>query len=522
MGAVFDERGPAARGGEQRYAHALALVGAGAAARLVATGFASVAALAAVAITFRLLGTSDYGILAFALSVVALVPDLGRLGLATGAVREVSAADSMDDLATVHDAARGTFTATLAIGLAWGMVVFVVVLLSLDQLSIVSRVGLGLGLGVVIVGTQVAVGTSTIARGLGRVVAAEIPHTVHSVGRLIAVAILAALAIDTLGAVALGYAAAAVAAALIAIVQARRLLGPRVTLFRPAFSSARRLVKLSLPFAVTGLAGFVISRFDVVVLGLVRPSAEVGAYEPVLRALERLLLLVPLLFVAQGFTAATRLLAGGEIGVARNLYHHLAKVSFVLSLPALLVMAAFPETVLRLLYGKEFPQNPSFVWVLLIGFGVSLIFGMNGTFLGATGARRELVITGVISAVAMVTSAAILVPTLGGIGAAAATAIGYVVLNVTVAWRLFHAIGILPFRRDLNIAIASAILPLAIVLIARFHFPPGDIWVAVAWSFGAWGLWAGLLFGFGVLGGSDWRPLLTSIRPKSHTDGPRV
>ncbi len=516
----FAERGAGAadsgdhdRAGEgDPYARALALVGAGATARLLASGVASIAALAAIAVTLRLLGTSQYGILAFALSVVALVPDLGRIGVAAGAVRGISVATSANDVEGIRDVARGAFTATIALGLV-GAAIVAVVLVSLDQLSLASRLVLGLGLGVMVLGTQFAVATSVIARGLGRVVAVEAPHTVQSVGRLVAVGILAWLGIDTLGAVAVAYAAVAVVAAVLAAVLARRLLGSGVSPFRPAPSSARRLLRLSLPFLVTGLAGFAIGRFDVVVLGLVRPSAEVGAYDPVLRAVERLLLLAPLLFAVQALGVATRMLARGDATAVSHLYHHLTKLGVILSLPAVLVLMAFPEPVLRMLYGAEFPIQPSLVWVLLIGFGVNLVFGMNGLFLGATGRGREIAIAGVASLVTMVVSAVVLIPAFGAVGAAAATSIAYVVLNVVNAWGLHRTTRIRPFRKDLVAILALSILPMAIVVLVRITLEPQGVWGPVAWSLGAWGVWVAAMFALGLLRGSDWRPLFASLRP---------
>ena len=208
------------------------------------------------------------------------------------------------------------------------------------------------------------------------------------------------------------------------------------------------------------------------------------------------------------------MLAEGNLEGAKHLYHQLTKIGFVLSAPAVLVLAAFPEPVLRMLYGQGFPLQPTLVWVLLIGFVVNLVFGLNGLFLGATGRGKVIAITGGISLAAMVVSAAILVPAFGGLGAATATAIAYVVMNLTTAWALHRTTSIHPFSPDLVRTVITFVLPVAVVLVVRHLWPPETAWLAAAWSFGAWGAWVALLVAFGLLRRSDWRPLLPSLRPR--------
>jgi O-antigen/teichoic acid export membrane protein len=227
-----------------------------------------------------------------------------------------------------------------------------------------------------------------------------------------------------------------------------------------------------------------------------------------------------MLFAAQGFGAATRMLADGDGSAAGDLYHHLTKIGLVLSLPAVLVLLAFPEAVLRMLYGASFPLNPSWVWVLLFAFSVNMVFGMNGLFLGATGRGKEIAITGAASLAAMVVSALVLVPAFGGLGAAAATAIAYVVLNITTAWGLYRTTRIRPFPGEVGRTLALSLLPIAIVLVVRNTLAPTEAWQAAAWSLGAWGAWVALLIGLGVLRDSDWKPLLTSLRPRKGDRAP--
>ena len=61
----------------------------------------------------------------------------------------------------------------------------------------------------------------------------------------------------------------------------------RARLFRPDLGAARSFFVIAAPFAITGLSTIIISRFDVLILGLTGTSLQVGYYEPTLRLVNR-------------------------------------------------------------------------------------------------------------------------------------------------------------------------------------------------------------------------------------------
>jgi O-antigen/teichoic acid export membrane protein len=250
----------------------------------------------------------------------------------------------------------------------------------------------------------------------------------------------------------------------------------------------------SLPFAAGGLAVIVISRFDVVVLGLTGTQSEVGAYEPALKVVEQAMLLVPLLFVAQYLPVASRVFARKDHGEFRELYVGLSKLVFVVASPAVIVFAAFPETILHALYGADFPASGLVVWLLLTGFVVNNVFGLNSSALSAIGDRRALARTGLMATIAMVVLALVLVPPLGADGAAAATAGTYVILNVAVALALWRAAGVHPFRRDFVVTMLSWLAPLAAALAIRASTDSIDFWRAIGIGVAVSSVWIVFLF----------------------------
>jgi O-antigen/teichoic acid export membrane protein len=282
--------------------------------------------------------------------------------------------------------------------------------------------------------------------------------------------------------------------------------------FLPDLAAARELLVGSLPFAVTGLAMIVISRFDVVILGLTGTRIEVGAYEPALKVVEQAMLLVPLLFIAQYLPVASRAFAGGDNTEFRELYVGVSKIAYVMAFPAVIVFAAFPETILHVLYGPGFPASGLVAWLLLPGFVVNLAFGLNSSALAAVGNRRALARTGAIATAAMIVLALVLVPAFGATGAASATSATYVVLNVVVAFELVRATGVQPFRMDFVLTLLSSLGPLAAALAIRAWAGPVGFWPAFGSVIALSAVWVALLFGLRVVRRDELTRLLPAWR----------
>ena len=132
-----------------------------------------------------------------------------------------------------------------------------------------------------------------------------------------------------------------------------------------------------------------------------------------------------------------------------------SKLVVVLATPAVIVLTAFPEALLHMLYGAAFPASGLIVWLLLPGFVVNLGLGLNSSALSAVGDRKALAATGLVATAAMVMLAVTLVPAFGAEGAAAATSGTYVILNLAVSIALYRAAGAHPFRRDLVLTVLT-------------------------------------------------------------------
>jgi O-antigen/teichoic acid export membrane protein len=487
------------------------LIGFGAGVRLLGTALGVLLGLATIALAVRLLGTSTYGVLAFATSVAALVAGLCRLGLEVGITRSVTMLSAARDPGALARLARGAVKLVFLTGIA-GFVAVVVAMLGASLGADTStELALGVAFGLALLAANTTAVAASVARGLGRMALMEALNLTQTTGRFVVIAVLAAVGLASLDAVALGYGLVALVAIGFSVVLLRRLAGG-LGMAAPAGREARAVLAASAPFAVTGLALVVISRFDVLVLGLTGSGEDVGSYEPALKIVEQIMLLVPLLFVAPFLPAATRLVAGPDSTGFRELFVDISKLVYAIAAPGLIILLAFPEAVLHGLYGGDFPADPVIVWILLAGFLVNLVLGLNASALAAVGNRRALVRVGTTGTASMVVLAVALVAPFGPTGAALATSATYAVLNAVTGLELLRATGVHPFSRDVLTVLLTSVVPVLAALAVRRWAAPADLWTAAAWSLGLWAAWLGCLFALGAIRPHELRRLVPAPR----------
>lgn len=469
------------------------MIGTGVIARFVGTGLAMVSGVATTSIAVRLLGSSAYGILAFAASTGALVAGLARLGLEPGLARAITSMRAGGSGGDVASLTRGAVALNTAGGLL--AAIFVVALVPLVDH------GAGIGVTLVVAGSiavytyaaNTAAITGAIARGLGLLPLMEVPNVTLSLGRLAAVVVVAAVGLGTLGWVAGAWFASGVLTLAVCLVLARRLTHGLTRPLRPEVGAGRDLLRLSLPFAVTGVATVALSRVDVVVLGLTHDSAVVGEYEPTLKLVEQALLWAPTLFIGPFLPVATRLHTIGDERGFRALYAGNSKLVYVAAFPAVLLLATAPVQTLHVVFGSGYAAHETIVWILLGGFVVNLAFGLNTNALAAWGARRALIRVGLVGLVSMVTLACALVPPFGAVGAAAATALTYAIVNTTASVLLHRASQVLPFDRSMAITVATSALAVALLAAGGHAVGEQGFPVSLAGTMAVWAIWLGVL-----------------------------
>jgi O-antigen/teichoic acid export membrane protein len=278
-------------------------------------------------------------------------------------------------------------------------------------------------------------------------------------------------------------------------------------LYRPAADAARTMLRIALPFAMAGVASQLMGQFDVVVLGIFHSGVDVAVYQPTLKLTDGLLKLIPYLLAGAYIPAATRLFHRGDHQAFRDLYVTTTKLGYLVSFPAVIALCAFPEVLLRALYGPGFPIQVNLVWILLVGYVVNLVLGTNTFALVSAGDRRSIFTVNLAGIVTMVAAALLLIPPLGPTGGALATSCSYLIWNAAASVALLRSTGVQPFRRDVVVALLTSVVALATAVVVREVARPDTLWAVGVWTALIWVVWLGVLTGLRALRGSELAPL---------------
>jgi len=235
----------------------------------------------------------------------------------------------------------------------------------------------------------------------------------------------------------LGLAAALIAAMLFL---RRHLKRPEVNQ-NGTLGSVRDTLLAALPFMLLTGAFIVMSRTDVVMIGIFATQREVGLFNAGLQAalLAQFGLSVSNSIVAPEFA---RLNANGEKTQLQYLAVSTARMVLVFGLMILAILTLFGNSLLGLMFGAEFQGAYGAMTILVVGQSISLLFGEPGFLLNMTGNQTLTLRLVAGTAVLNIALNAVLIPLAGIEGAALSTSIAL------VTWRILAYIAV---RRRLGI-----------------------------------------------------------------------
>ncbi|MFC6795391.1 flippase [Halobaculum halobium] len=221
----------------------------------------------------------------------------------------------------------------------------------------------------------------------------------------------------------------------------RSLSSIRTTGYDPAH---RELLSFSIPLLITSAMLLVFSEIDTLMLGYFASSGTVGDYK-VVYPLAMLLLIVLRSFQFLFMPQISERHADDDLAGAVEAYASVTKWVFVATVPVFLVLISAPKQIIILLFGAEYTGGTLALIVLCVGFVTHTAVGPNGTTLTSIGRTRTIMYDNIVVAAINVILNFLLIPRYGILGAAIATAVAYVGINILYSAQLFRALGILPF-----------------------------------------------------------------------------
>ncbi|XRP97077.1 flippase [Methanocaldococcus sp. 16A] len=238
----------------------------------------------------------------------------------------------------------------------------------------------------------------------------------------------------------------------------------------------KELIRFSIPLMFTGIAGFIMTWTDTLMLGYYKTSEAVGLYN----AAAPLAKLLPIVLYSAGFIyppLATALYAQGKIKEMSRVYQVLTKWIFFVTLPLFILMFLFPEATIGFFFGEKYLEACKALQILAMGFMFHTFLGLNGLSLLVIGKSKFIMVSGLVSAVFNVILNTFLIPIYGMEGAAIATAISYFVGNVLNSLKLYKETKIHPFSWNYVKPLVISFVLLG--LIQSLHLKVPSIWYAI-------------------------------------------
>jgi O-antigen/teichoic acid export membrane protein len=145
-----------------------------------------------------------------------------------------------------------------------------------------------------------------------------------------------------------------------------------------------------------------------------------------------------------------------------SLYHWSSRWNLVIVSPALALMLVVPSALLVTLFGGRYAIVAGPARILGAAATAQVLFGFNGLTLDACGLPRVLMLRSLAGVVISLVCCPVLITAFGLTGAASATTIAILFVNVTSSWALWRHFHILPWSNHSAMIAAAFTVSLAV------------------------------------------------------------
>jgi O-antigen/teichoic acid export membrane protein len=209
----------------------------------------------------------------------------------------------------------------------------------------------------------------------------------------------------------------------------------------------KKLLSFSVPLLVVGMLMLVMSWTDTLMLGYFKSPDVVGAYNAALPLAN----LIPMVLTSLGFLYSpivSSLYGKNQMEELGRSYAISTKWCFMGTLPLFFVLFLFPDVVLNLLFGSRYIGAAVALQILAFGFFLNPATGPNYHTLVAMGKTKIIMQTFVISGTINIILNITLIPSLGIVGAAIASASALAIATTMLSVKLYQFSKIHPLTRN--------------------------------------------------------------------------
>ena len=401
----------------------------------------------------RFFGKTDYGAISLGVTILGFATAISLLGLNKGIGRNLPMFEETSER-------RGVLVSALQMSLPLGLLIGASIFLSAPFLAtnvfndnsvvpILQIFGLTVPFAVLMRLTIGAIQGVKLSRGKVIVRNFVMPAT-----RFLGVVLVLVFGIGILG-IAFAYALAFV----VATVAGLYFVYKYTSLFdntRPD-RMHRTLLSFSAPLVISTTMTKILSDIDTTLLGIYATTGDIGVYNVVYPLAA--LLSIPM--NALGFLflpIISELYANDEIDEVNRMYQVVAKWTVLATVPILFGMLFFPESVISVTFGTEYLEGGLALTVLSFAFFLPLVAGPNSNVLASVGATKYIMYIDTATAGLNIVLNLVLIPRYSFLGAAVATAISYVFMNLLYSTRVYLETGAHPLTKSMVVPSVVSLL----------------------------------------------------------------
>jgi len=222
------------------------------------------------------------------------------------------------------------------------------------------------------------------------------------------------------------------------------------------------MIKIGLPMGFYVVANQILLNLDLWALKALRPNeGEVIGHYVAAANIGKLLTAVPSVLIAPFFAALAWRIAQGETKLGRLHIAQAVRVASLAIVPGAVLLGVNAQEALGLLFSGAYGGGAIFLAILVIGFAIFALFDIFFHALLAIG-RQQLVALILLALIGAVLGLdLLLIPALGGVGAAVAMSVGMAVGTVVAAVLAARVFGsILPLGSLARVSVCGAVVGL--------------------------------------------------------------
>jgi len=378
----------------------------------------------------RILGTAEYGVYTYVLSLVYALTIPAEFGIPNLIVRETAQSVAKNTPEVTKGVWRWSMRITLILS---GIIVIAALVVAVMRPGLFEKFDLATvlwGISLVLLLPIVHM-TGAALRGLKEVVLGQVPDLVimHGVYTLLLIIFMFITPLDLTSASAMALRALATLIALISGIGLLLWKLPKTVKQAVPEYHGKAWFGSALPLGLSSGLSVIKNRASILILGLFATTSQIGIYQVGITtaALAGLVLQVINTILAPQFAS---LFAQGEMKKLQRLVTTSARLALFFNLAATLVFIFFGKFLLALLFGPELVAAYVPLLIILAGQMVNSMAGSVGFLLNMTGHEKDVMKALGISVVLSVIVNLIFTPLWGINGAALATALSLIFIQI--------------------------------------------------------------------------------------------